>query len=152
MINFHAFAWLLNTKNCNSNLDYELYICYASTLFAEQRLNYMLLQSEQLKQLLKILDDNQAIDVVTIDVSKQTTVTDYMVIASGRSSRQVKAIASIAMENMKEAGTVALGAHGLDSADWVLIDFGDCVLHVFQPDSRAFYNLEGLWQDNYETK
>lgn len=112
----------------------------------------MPLQSEQLKHLLKFLDDNQAIDVVTINVSEQTTVTDFMVVASGRSSRQIKAIANIVMESMKEAGFTALGAHGLDTADWVLVDFGDCVLHVMQPDSRTFYNLEGLWQNNYETR
>lgn len=112
----------------------------------------MPLQSEQLKHLLKFLDDNQAIDIVTIDVSKQTTVTDYMVVVSGRSSRQIKAIASIVMESMKAAGFAPLGAHGLDTGDWVLIDFGDCVLHVMQPDSRTFYNIEGLWQNNYETR
>ncbi len=112
----------------------------------------MPLQSEQLKQLLKFLDDNQAIDVVAVDVREQTTVTDYMVVASGRSSRQIKAIASIVMESMKHAGFAALGAHGLETGDWVLIDFGDCVLHVMQPDSRTFYNIEGLWQNNYETR
>lgn len=112
----------------------------------------MPLQSEQLKHLLKFLDDNQAIDIVTIDVSKQTTVTDYMVVVSGRSSRQIKAIASIVMESMKASGFAPLGAHGLDTGDWVLIDFGDCVLHVMQPDCRTFYNIEGLWQNNYENR
>ena len=112
----------------------------------------MSIQPEPVPQLLQFLDDNQAIDVVTIDVREQTSVTDHMIIASGRSSRQVKAIALKVMESMKLAGFVSLGVHGLDSADWVLVDFGDCVLHVMQPDCRAFYNLEGLWQGSSETK
>lgn len=108
--------------------------------------------SAQLEQLLKCLDDSQAIDVVSIDVSKQTTVTDYMIVASGRASRHVKAIATHAMEKMKALNLAPLGAHGLESGDWVLVDFGDYVLHVMSPDSRAFYNIEGLWKDNYETR
>lgn len=107
---------------------------------------------KELTQLLKFLDDSQAQDIVAIDVSKQTSVTDYMVVATGRSSRHVKAIASHAMEEMKAIGVASLSDNGLDSGDWVLVDFGDYVLHVMQPDSRAFYNIEGLWQDNYESR
>lgn len=102
---------------------------------------------EQLKQLLFILDEIQAIDVVTIDVRKQTTVTDYMIIASGRSSRHVIAIAQTVMEKMKAAGTAALGVTGLEGGEWVLVDFGDYIVHIMQADTRQFYNLEGLWQD-----
>lgn len=106
-------------------------------------------QPKQLKQLQLFLEDSQAIDIVVIDVRNQTTVTDYMLIASGRSSRHVKAIAETAKERMKiEEGIPSLGEHGLENGDWVLVDFGDYVLHVMQPDSRAFYNLEGLWQDS----
>lgn len=101
-----------------------------------------------LKQLLKSLDDIQAIEVTVIDVREQTTVTDYMIVCSGRSSRHVKAIANLAAEQMKAAGMAALSETGLESGEWVLIDFGDFVLHVMQPDSRAFYNLEGLWQES----
>jgi ribosome-associated protein len=112
----------------------------------------MIEQPVPLKQLLLFLDDSQAIDVKVIDVRLQTSVTDYMIVASGRASRHVKAIATNAMEHMKSIGTITIGAHGLDSGDWVLIDFGDYVLHVMQPDSRSFYNIEGLWQDNFESK
>ncbi|STX51307.1 putative Iojap-related protein [Legionella busanensis] len=108
----------------------------------------MLEQSPELKKLLAILDDNQAINVVTINVSEQTAVTDFMVISSGRSSRHVKAIATNVVEKMKQANMPILGSHGLESGDWALIDFGDFVLHVMQPDTRTFYNLEGLWQDD----
>ncbi|KTC78246.1 ribosome silencing factor [Legionella brunensis] len=100
-----------------------------------------------LKQLLKALDDNQAIDVVTIDVKQQTSVTDYMIICSGRSSRHVKAIAELVIEKMKGEGLPPLSQNGLETGEWVLVDFGDFVLHVMQSDTRSFYNLEGLWQN-----
>ena len=100
-----------------------------------------------LKKLLQALEDIQAIDVTVIDVSQHTTITDFMVICSGRSSRHVKAIAEYIMEQMKTTGLPALGNSGLAGGDWALVDFGDVVVHVMQPESRAFYNLEGLWQN-----
>ncbi len=104
-------------------------------------------QKIMLDRLLAILDENQAIDVEVIDVSKQTSVTDYMVVCGGRSSRQVKSLALIAMEAMKASGYVSLGNHGLDSGEWALVDFADIVLHVMQAETRAFYNIEGLWKE-----
>ncbi|MFC3908579.1 ribosome silencing factor [Legionella dresdenensis] len=104
-------------------------------------------QPTLLKQLIFFLEEMQAIDIKIIDVSKQTSVTDYMIVCSGRASRHVKAVAETAMEKMKALGLPALSANGLESGDWVLVDFGDFVLHVMQPDSRSFYNLEGLWED-----
>lgn len=109
-------------------------------------------QQSFLKQLLKSLDDIQAIDVVVIDVKNQTSVTDYMIVCGGRSSRHVKAIAELVIEQMKAAGLPALSQNGLETGEWALIDFGDFVLHVMQSDSRAFYNLEGLWQINPPSK
>lgn len=102
-------------------------------------------QAPLLKELIKALDDNHATDVVVIDVTQQTSVTDFMIICTGRSSRQVKAIGELVVEQMKKQGLQPLSQNGLDSGDWVLIDFGDFVLHVMQPDVRSFYNLEGLW-------
>lgn len=99
-----------------------------------------------LNTLLHLLDENQAIDVVALDVHEQTSITDQMVICSGRSSRQVKAIAEHVMEKMKAQGFSVLGLSGLQTSEWVLVDFGFLVLHVMQPDTRAFYNLEGLWR------
>ena len=104
-------------------------------------------KNPQLNTLLQALDDIKAIDVTVIDVSQQTTITDYMIICSGRSSRHVKAIAEHVIEHMKEAGLPALTRNGLSGGDWALVDFGDFILHVMQPESRAFYNLEGLWQN-----
>ena len=104
-------------------------------------------QNTNLQTLLRLLDENHAIEITTIDVHEQTTVTDYMIICSGRSSRQVRAIAEHIMADMKEAGLPSQGSTGLDSGDWALVDFGDYVVHIMQPDARAFYNLEGLWQE-----
>ena len=105
-----------------------------------------------LKKLLQLLEDIQAIDVVVIDVSKQTTITDYMVICSGRSSRHIKAVASHIMEHMKAEGVPSLSCSGLESGEWVLVDLGDFIVHVMQPESRAFYNLEGLWQGSVSSE
>ncbi len=107
-------------------------------------------QNSMLNQLLEILDDMQAIEVKVMDVRKQTAITDYMIVASGRSSRHVKSIASKAVEKMKKNGFTVLSNTGLTEGDWALVDFGDCILHVMQPETRAFYNLEGLWQDDAE--
>lgn len=100
-----------------------------------------------LAKLLISLEDIQAVDVKVIDVHKQTTITDYMVIVSGRASRHVKAIAQKVMEDMKAAGMPAMNCTGLESGDWALVDFGDFILHVMQPESREFYNLEELWEE-----
>jgi len=105
-------------------------------------------QPEQLKKIIFLLEEMQAIDIKIIDVHEQTSVTDYMIICSGRASRHAKAIASDVAEKMKADGLPALSTTGFENSDWVLVDFGDYVLHVMLPDSRSFYNLEGLWQDN----
>ena len=102
----------------------------------------------QLDALVHSLDENHAIDITVIDVRHLTTVTDYMIICSGRSSRQVRAIAQHVMAEMKAAGLAPIGHHGLDEGEWALVDFADFVVHVMQPATRAFYNIEGLWQDN----
>jgi len=103
-------------------------------------------QQAFLTQIMKSLNEIQAIDVTVIDVKNYTSITDYMIICSGRSSRHVKAIAELVLEQMKAAGLVALSQNGLENGEWALIDFGDFVLHIMQPDIRAFYNIEGLWQ------
>lgn len=104
-------------------------------------------QNPMLSKLLHSLEDIQAIDIKVIDVRKQTTITDYMIIASGRASRHVKAIAQKVMEDMKTENLPAINNTGLETGDWALIDFGDFIVHIMQPESRQFYNLEGLWED-----
>lgn len=99
-----------------------------------------------LEKLVNALDDIQATDITVLDVKDQTTITDYMIICSGRSSRHVKSIAQQIIEKMKTNKVPPISSSGLESGDWALVDFGDFIVHVMQPDSRAFYNLEGLWQ------
>lgn len=108
----------------------------------------MTAQHPMLPKILHALEEIQAIDITVIDVHKQTTITDYMIIASGRASRHVKAIAQKVMEDMKSHGLPAINSTGLESGDWALIDFGDFIVHVMQPESRQFYNLEGLWEEH----
>lgn len=96
--------------------------------------------------LMAALDDMQASQIEHLDVREKTSVTDYMVVCTGRSSRHVKAIAETVLEKMKEAGFPAYSNQGLEQGDWALMDFGDIVLHVMQQETRDFYNLEGLWQ------
>ncbi|MEW9854836.1 ribosome silencing factor [Novosphingobium sp. M1R2S20] len=94
---------------------------------------------------LQSLDDDQAQDVVTIDLEGKSSIADYMVIASGRSSRQVAAIAQKLAERVKHAGHGNSRIEGLPAADWVLVDAGGVVVHLFRPEVRTFYNLERMW-------
>lgn len=103
-------------------------------------------QAPMLQYILSVLDDNQASEVACIDVKKQTPITDYMIIASARSSRHARALAQNLIEKMKEKGHPPLSETGLETGEWVLIDFADYIVHVMQAEIRAFYNLEGLWQ------
>jgi ribosome-associated protein len=94
--------------------------------------------------ILKSLDDDQAQDVVSIPLEGKSSIADHMVVASGRSSRQVAAIAQKLSERIKQGGRAAR-IEGLPSADWVLIDAEDVIVHVFRPEVRSFYNLERMW-------
>lgn len=102
--------------------------------------------SEALHNLvLRSLDDDQAVEVVSIPLSGKSNIADYMVVASGRSSRQVSSMAQKLSERIKQE----LGRHvrieGLPVADWVLIDADDVIIHLFRPEVRTFYNLERMW-------
>jgi ribosome-associated protein len=112
-------------------------------------LRFMSYSNPMLGNMLKVLEEMQATDIVVIDVHEHTAITDYMVIASGRASRHVKATAEKVIEAMKASGLFAISCTGLETGDWVLIDFGDFILHVMQPESRQFYNLEGLWEGGH---
>jgi ribosome-associated protein len=91
------------------------------------------------------LDDAKAEKVVTIDIKKKSSIGDYMVIASGRSDRHVGAIADQLHKKLKEAGYGRVRVEGQPQCDWVLIDTGDIIVHVFRPEVREFYNLEKMW-------
>jgi ribosome-associated protein len=91
------------------------------------------------------LDEDQAQDVVSIPLEGKSSIADHMVIASGRSTRQVAAIATHLAERLKKAGHGNPRIEGLPAADWVLLDAGDVVVHLFRPEVRSFYNLERMW-------
>jgi len=91
------------------------------------------------------LEEVKGKDIVTLDVRHLTDVTDHIVVASGTSNRQVKALADNVVEEAKKAGFRPLGVEGMDTAEWVLVDYGDLVVHVMLPTTRQFYDLEKLW-------
>lgn len=90
------------------------------------------------------LDDTKAEDIVVIDLRGRSSLGDHLVIATGRSQRQVGAMADHLMEKLKQQG-LAVSVEGMTQGDWVLIDGGDIVIHLFRPEVRSFYNLEGMW-------
>ena len=94
---------------------------------------------------LESLDDDQAQDLVTIPLEGKSSIADYMIVASGRSTRQVAAIAQKLAERIKRAGHPAPRIEGLPAADWVLVDAGNVIVHLFRPEVRGFYNLERMW-------
>ena len=105
--------------------------------------------NELLSIVLAALDDGKANDVKVIDVSAKTSITDYMIIASGTSERHVRSLAEQVQEKAKELGFDVLGMEGQDTGEWVLVDLGDAVVHVMKPQIREFYQLEKLWQGDY---
>lgn len=107
----------------------------------------------QIEKLLKIveqtLDERKGVDIKTIDVRGKTTVTDYMVIATGTSDRHLKSLCEYVLEDVKANGFTPLGVEGGDGSDWVLLDLGDIILHVMTEQTRAFYQLEKLWETDF---
>jgi ribosome-associated protein len=104
------------------------------------------MNSEQLSDLVvAALEDVKAQDIVRLDVRGMTTVTDYMIVASGTSSRHVKALADAVAEKSREAGHRPAGIEGEAGGEWVLLDLNDTLVHVMLPRVREFYNLEKLW-------
>lgn len=102
--------------------------------------------AEELKEVvLEALEDMKGQDIRVLDVRNSTTITDLMVIASGSSTRQVKAIVNRVLESVRDAGFDPLGLEGIEYGEWVLLDLGDVVVHVMIPEIRDFYNLEKLW-------
>src|SRR6185437_1227658 len=101
-----------------------------------------------LKMILSRLDDMKAEETVTIDLRGKSAFSDYMIVTSGRANRHVGAIAENVTKGLKENGITGIHVEGLPNCDWVLIDSGDVVVHVFRPEVREFYNLERLWSQN----
>jgi len=102
--------------------------------------------SRAIDTVLASLDDSKAENIVSIDIQGKSSLGDYMVIASGRSHRHVAAVADHLLKALKDAGLGQVRVEGLAGADWVLIDCGDVIVHIFRPEVRDFYNLEKMWQ------
>jgi len=106
------------------------------------------MQAEQLRELVvNALEDIKARDVSVIDVRGRTSVTDYMVLASGTSNRHVKSLADSVVSEAQEQGVRASNVEGAAVSDWILVDLGDVVVHLMMPATREFYDLERLWRD-----
>lgn len=101
-----------------------------------------------LDTVLTTLDDRKAEDIITIPLSGKSTIADYMVIANGRSARQVAALADHVITTLRTKGHGRVKVEGLPQADWILIDAGDVIVHLFRPEVRTFYNLEKMWSAN----
>ncbi|MFU0507721.1 ribosome silencing factor [Pseudaminobacter sp. NGMCC 1.201702] len=102
--------------------------------------------SRAIKTVLASLEDSKAENIVSIDLNGKSSLADHMVIASGRSHRHVAAVADQLLKALKDAGLGNARVEGLAAADWVLIDSGDVIVHIFRPEVRDFYNLEKMWQ------
>ena len=92
------------------------------------------------------LEEFKAQDIVKIDLAGKTSMADFMLIASGTSSRQIRAIAENTLTEIKKGSNMNVNIEGLNQGDWVLIDAGDIIIHLFRPEVREFYNLEKMWQ------
>jgi ribosome-associated protein len=107
------------------------------------------MQTLELKSVVvNALEDVKAKDIVVLDVREKTSITDYMVIASGTSTRHLKSLADNVLTEAKSNGFIPLGSEGGASSDWILVDLGDVVVHVMMPSSRHLYDLERFWQES----
>jgi ribosome-associated protein len=104
-----------------------------------------------LADVLLSLDDGKGADIKVLDVRSKTSITDYMVIASGTSERHVCSLADRVIDKAREIGVRALGLEGKASGDWVLVDLGEVIIHVMKPQTREFYQLEKLWLGEFDT-
>jgi ribosome-associated protein len=100
---------------------------------------------ELIDTVLASLEDSKAEDIVTLDIAGKSSLADHMVIVSGRSHRHVGAIADHLLRDMKNSGHGSATVEGQSACDWVLIDAGDVIIHIFRPEVRSFYNLEKMW-------
>ena len=103
--------------------------------------------SDLKETILKTLDNNKALDVVSIDLANKSSMADYMIIASGTSSRHIQALSEQVLEKFKNNGIKNCKIEGSDSSEWKLIDGIDLIVHIFNPEKRKFYELEEMWSE-----
>ena len=99
------------------------------------------------KNIEKILDDNKAENIITIDLKNKSYIADYMIVASGTSSRHLQALSEILVSELKKIGLVGCRIEGRESNDWKLVDAIDVIIHIFNPEKREFYDLEKMWSE-----
>jgi len=104
-----------------------------------------LVPSAPLQSVLSVLEDAKAEDIVSVDLRGRSVIADFMVVASGRSTRHVLAVADQLLRQLRENGIKNPRIEGLEGGDWVLVDIGDIIIHLFCPEAREFYNLEKIW-------
>ena len=105
-------------------------------------------KNQNLKNLIiTTLDNNKALDIISIDLDGKTSIADYMIIASGTSSRHIQALSEQVLDQFKKNGIVNCKIEGKDSSDWKLIDGIDLIVHIFNPEKRKFYELEKIWSE-----
>tara|TARA_Y100000590_G_scaffold326587_1_gene370683 strand:- start:648 stop:1004 length:357 start_codon:yes stop_codon:yes gene_type:complete len=95
----------------------------------------------------KILNDNKALEIISIDLKNKSSIADFMIIATGTSSRHIQALSEILLENLKKNGVENCRIEGKNSSDWKLIDAIDIIIHIFHPEKRKFYDLEKMWSE-----
>lgn len=107
----------------------------------------MACENNTVNKIVKILDSKKGIDIQVLNVGSLTTLADYFVIASGNTERQTQALADNLEEELGKDGIYAVNKEGYRTGDWILIGFDDAIVHIFQPKTREFYDLEHVWQD-----
>ena len=103
--------------------------------------------NELARKIVSILEDNKAEDIVLIDVSKQVDIADYFVIANGTSDRMIDALAYYVVDGIRDEYKIHGSIQGVTGGGWMLIDYGDVIVHIFLPEMRDYYHLENLWED-----
>ena len=98
-------------------------------------------------KILKVLDSNKALDIVSIDLDGKSSIADYMIVASGTSSRHIQALSEQVLEQFKKSGVINCKVEGTESLDWKLIDGIYVIVHIFNPEKRKFYELEKMWSE-----
>ena len=98
-------------------------------------------------QIEKMLSDNKAVDITCINLKDKSSIADFMIVASGNSSRHIQALSEIILDNVKKMGLDYCHLEGKNSSDWKLIDAQDIIIHIFHPEKRKFYNLEKMWSE-----